>query len=42
VAREVERLLQVIFQGQRKTGRVDLEAMEMAVRSAMHRAALPP
>jgi hypothetical protein len=30
--------LQVIFQGQRKTGRLDLEAIEMAVRSAMHRA----
>jgi hypothetical protein len=30
--------LLVIFQGRRKTGRLDLEAMEMAVRSAMHRA----
>jgi hypothetical protein len=30
--------LQVIFQGRRKTGRLDLEAVEMAVRSAMHRA----
>jgi len=30
--------LRVIFQGRRKTGRFDLEAMEMAVRSAMHRA----
>jgi hypothetical protein len=38
VAREVEHLLQVIFQGQRKSGRLDLEAIEMAVRSAMHRA----
>jgi hypothetical protein len=38
VAREVEYLLQVIFQGQRKSGRLDLEAIEMAVRSAMHRA----
>jgi uncharacterized protein UPF0236 len=38
VAREVDQLLQVIFQGQRKTGRLDLEAIEMAVRSAMHRA----
>ena len=28
----------VIFQGRRKTGHLDLEAMEMAVRSAMHRA----
>jgi hypothetical protein len=38
VIREVEHLLQVIFQGQRKSGRLDLEAIEMAVRSAMHRA----
>jgi hypothetical protein len=30
--------LQIIFQGRRKTGRLDLEAVEMAVRSAMHRA----
>jgi hypothetical protein len=30
--------LRVIFQGRRKTGRLDLEAIEMAVRSAMHRA----
>jgi hypothetical protein len=30
--------LQVIFQGRRKSGRFDLEAIEMAVRSAMHRA----
>jgi hypothetical protein len=30
--------LRVIFQGRRKTGRLDLEALEMAVRSAMHRA----
>jgi hypothetical protein len=30
--------LGVIFQGLRKTGRLDLEAMEMAVRSAMHQA----
>lgn len=30
--------MQVIFQGRRKTGRLDLEAVEMAVRSAMHRA----
>jgi hypothetical protein len=31
-------LLQVIFTGWRKTGEVDLEAVEMAVRGAMHRA----
>jgi len=28
----------VIFQGRRKAGRLDLEAIEMAVRSAMHQA----
>jgi hypothetical protein len=30
--------LRVIFNGRRKTGRLDLEAIEMAVRSAMHHA----
>jgi hypothetical protein len=30
--------LRVIFQGRRKAGRLDLEAIEMAVRSAMHQA----
>jgi hypothetical protein len=38
VAREVDQLLRVIFRGRRKTGRLDLEAIEMAVRSAMHQA----
>ena len=38
VAREVDHLLQVIFSDRRKTGRLDLEAIETAVRSAMHRA----
>ncbi len=38
MAQEVERLLQVIFTGWRKTGQLDLEAVEMAVRGAMHRA----
>jgi hypothetical protein len=38
VGREVDRLLQVIFQDRRKTGRFDLEAIEEAVRSAMHQA----
>ena len=38
VAREVDQLLRVIFNGQRKTGRLDLEAIEMVVRSAMHQA----
>ncbi|MGH9784982.1 MAG: hypothetical protein ACRD88_12445, partial [Terriglobia bacterium] len=28
----------MVFQGRRKTGRLDLEAIETAVRSAMHRA----
>ena len=28
----------MIFQGRRKSGRLDLEAIEMAVRSAMHHA----
>jgi hypothetical protein len=36
--REVDQLLRVIFQERRKTGRLDLEAIEMAVRSAMHHA----
>jgi len=38
VTREVEQLLRAIFTGRRKTGRLDLEAIEMAVRSAMHQA----
>lgn len=38
VARDIERLVQIIFTGVRKTGRVDLEGMEMLVRSAMHQA----
>jgi hypothetical protein len=38
VQEEVNRLLQVIFTGWRKTGQLDLEAVEMAVRGAMHRA----
>ena len=32
VTREVDQLLRVIFQGRRKSGRLDLEAIEMAVR----------
>ncbi len=31
-------MLRVIFQDRRKTGRLDLEATEMALRSAMHHA----
>jgi len=38
MAREVDRLLRVVFQDRRQTGRLDLEATEMAVRSALHRA----
>ena len=38
ITREVDRLLHVLFNGQRKTGRVDLEAIETIVRSAMHQA----
>ena len=38
IGREVDQLLRVVFQERRKTGRLDLEATEMAVRSALHRA----
>jgi len=38
VAREVERLLRVIFGDRRKSGRLDLKAVEMVVRSALHQA----
>ena len=38
MAQEVDRLLQVIFAGRRKSGRLDLEAVEMATRAAVHRA----
>jgi hypothetical protein len=38
VAREVDRLLSVIFAERRKTGCLDLEAIEIAVRAAMHHA----
>jgi hypothetical protein len=38
VAYEVSRLLQVILQDRRKNRRLDLEATEMALRSAMHQA----
>jgi hypothetical protein len=34
----VSRLLEVIFTGWRKSGQLDLEAVEMATRAAMHRA----
>src|ERR1017187_5448320 len=38
VAREVDQLLRVVFSARRKTGHFDFEAIEMAVRSAMHHA----
>ena len=38
IAREVDRWLHVLFNGRRKTGQVDLEAIEMLMRSAMHQA----
>jgi hypothetical protein len=38
VAREVDQLLRVVFSACRQSGRLDLEAIEMAVRSAMHQA----
>ena len=38
VAREVGQLLRIIFHGRRKSGHLDLEATEMAVRSALHQA----
>jgi hypothetical protein len=38
VAREVSRLLEVILQDRRKGGSLDMEALETAIRSAMHQA----
>ncbi|MGB7025212.1 MAG: ISKra4 family transposase [Candidatus Acidiferrales bacterium] len=38
ITREVEQFLRVVFEDRRKTGRLDLEATEMAMRSALHRA----
>jgi len=38
ISREVDQWLRVLFSGRRKTGYVDLEAVEMMVRSGMHRA----
>ena len=38
ITRELEHLLQLIFSERGKTGRLDLEAIEMAMRSAMHQA----
>ena len=38
VSQEVTRMLGVVFGSWRKTGRVDLEAVEMLVRGSMHQA----
>ena len=38
VAREVNALIARIFTERRKTGHIDLEAVEMLVRTAMHKA----
>jgi len=38
ITREVEEFLRVVFEDRRKTGRLDLEATEMGMRSALHRA----
>lgn len=38
IGREVDQLLRVVFQERRRTGRLDLEGTEMAVRAALHRA----
>src|ERR1039458_6843934 len=38
VPQEVNRVLQVVFQSWHKTGRMELEPIEMLVRDAMHRA----
>jgi hypothetical protein len=38
MTREVDQILRIIFQDRRKTGRLDLEAIEVAASSAMHRA----
>src|SRR5207253_4697349 len=38
VTREVDRFLQVVFRERRNKGRFDMEAIETAMRSAMHQA----
>ena len=38
MAQEIDQLLRVILADLRKSGRLDLEAVEMATRTAMHRA----
>ena len=35
---EIDQLVRIIFKGRRQTGCLDLEAIEMVVRSAMHHA----
>jgi hypothetical protein len=42
MAREVNRLLARIFSERRKAARLDWEAIEMAVRSALHQAGPMP
>ncbi len=37
ITREIDLWLNVLFSGRRKTGQFDLEAIEMGMRSAMHR-----
>jgi len=41
VEREVSGLLRIVFQDLRRTDRLDLEAVEMAMRAAIHQAGLP-
>ena len=38
ISRELDHLLPLLFSEQRNRGSLDLEAVEMAIRSAMHRA----
>src|SRR5260370_9346259 len=37
ITREVGEFLRAVFEDRRKTGRLDLEATEMAMRSSLHR-----
>jgi hypothetical protein len=36
IMREIKQFLRVVFRDRRNTGRIDLEAIEMAMRSALH------
>src|SRR3954453_15167247 len=42
VERELSGLLRIVFQDLQRTGKLDLEAVEMAMRAAMHQAGAPP